>query len=536
MKQSIYNLISENLSNDGDLPKDFSIYNITYSNDPFVMDGAKDAYTFLHERKTIIEVQRVKKYKQIFAQMNKGNVDKVWPKLAAHLLVDGTTRILDFLMNQVAEVRKGAYYEDFLDHCLRSLEESHNPELIKFSLTALGSEANFIDPYYRDIIRTLAVSDEFSFYTSFVLSNWPNAKNELFNIAKKVYGWGRIMLMPRLDLEDQDVIFWLFTEGYKNTAKPEYQVSAILNHSSLVNYLEGRDLSDEAFYTLSRIIYYSIKPQAGVLRFYDSNVSVQMRLVKIWLKECFRHDFTFETIYIYVNFLQTYKRIQFMLEENNIEDFTSESTESPQQLIVNFSWLQFYLVEDELNEVVDTLESRFNFDDFKNICKAYGGNYLEKFYALFGTINMNKDVKEEISQKPFSYIDLLSFLSVRNHPYTEYILDAYADIIPLVELANGPNTKRSSEALSLEENLLSAVLAASRGSDFSNREFIISALQSSSASLRSSALFSIYVSLVKRQDSLKNIDPELEKLVQLVMGFEVQPKLMRHEHQIIQYR
>ena len=55
------------------------------------------------------------------------------------------------------------------------------------------------------------------------LKYWDNSNELIFELAKKLHGWGRIHAVKMLKPEDNDEMKeWLWLEGWKNNVMPEY--------------------------------------------------------------------------------------------------------------------------------------------------------------------------------------------------------------------------------------------------------------------------------------------------------------------------
>ena len=65
-------------------------------------------------------------------------------------------------------------------------------------------------------VKTLALSDEFTLYCLYILLNLENSNEEIFKIAKKVKGWGRIYSVKYLKVTNDEIKEWILEEGCHN--------------------------------------------------------------------------------------------------------------------------------------------------------------------------------------------------------------------------------------------------------------------------------------------------------------------------------
>ena len=537
MAESIYTKIINNIQ-DGRLAPDFSLFDTAYSRDPFVFDGARDAITFLHERKAKIALTQLEKYKHIFAEIRKGEIAEVWDELVEALSIDGTVKLLDFLMDEVKLTRDSFYYYDLLDRAVRSLKASSNVELIKFSLLLLEHEANNLDGEEKSTVRTLALAEELTLFASVVITHWPHGQDELFDLAKKVQGWGRIMLIPRLNMEDMDVNRWLLAEGYKNVAKPQYQATVILTYSKIADIALNHSLTAEEFSAYTNIISNSLAFEPGIVRLIDVNTKDQLKIMQGWLKEFAKHELSFESIKLFIQTHGAYRTILQFIEEQDPDDLMTKMDDDPDKLIVNFKWMQFFLVKEDLVDLVDEFDLLFDLQEFREYVIKLGPKHEFEFNLMFGRVKIDDSLEDDIRDEPFEYLELLKSLITMPPPYDKYleeVLDIYASMLPLVDIANGPDTPRTHEELNHAEELLVGILNIIRFSKVDGREFLIAALQSSSSSLRLSALFSLRTRAKFTEEKFSDLDPELDKLLNILIDYEPKNNIKIYQHELINY-
>lgn len=72
------------------------------------------------------------------------------------------------------------------------------------------------DDDVKEIVRTLGLCDEFTLFAVWDMRNWENGNAEIFELAKKVHGWGRIHAVRELKPETDEIKHWLLTEGTVN--------------------------------------------------------------------------------------------------------------------------------------------------------------------------------------------------------------------------------------------------------------------------------------------------------------------------------
>ena len=106
----------------------------------------------------------------------------------------------------------------------------------------------------KDTIRTLGLSDELTFYAATCMDAWENANDEMFELAQKVGGWGRIHLVSWLQPETDEIRRWLLREGVHNSVMWEYSALDCWEKADVPAVLAG-EVSPEDFHGIVDIVW-----------------------------------------------------------------------------------------------------------------------------------------------------------------------------------------------------------------------------------------------------------------------------------------
>lgn len=160
-------------------------------------------------------------------------------------LVDG---MQGWLLGHREEIDPDAIYR-FSVYLLR---EGRNVEAVKFALSLM----ELLEPTEesREIIRTLGLSDEFTLFCMYAIRTWEEGNEELFRLAKKVHGWGRIFLVHELEPETAEIRDWLLWEGWDNTILPSYSARLCAQKGGLGELLKRKTLPREEVAALGGLI------------------------------------------------------------------------------------------------------------------------------------------------------------------------------------------------------------------------------------------------------------------------------------------
>lgn len=167
------------------------------------------------------------------------------------------------------ETRVISYYDEITDYvskhskrldayhvhefAMHLILNSDSAECVKFGL-ALLLLFDTEQPDTMNIIRTLGAYDEFTVFCARIISNWENGNKELFKLAKKVHGWGRIHIVDMLECDSDKIRSWLISEGIKNTVTPSYSVYPVWEKANCEELIYDESISYDCFRSLGEIL------------------------------------------------------------------------------------------------------------------------------------------------------------------------------------------------------------------------------------------------------------------------------------------
>ncbi len=144
--------------------------------------------------------------------------------------------------------------ERILQFALQIIMTSSEREEIKFALAVLSIYGLDEKGQIPRMVRVLALSDEFTFQCVTMMKNWKNPNEEIFEIARRVRGWGKIHAVHYLEPETDKIRQWMITDGCKNDVHPGYSARDLAVKLSLVKILTDPALTDEQLQGISVIM------------------------------------------------------------------------------------------------------------------------------------------------------------------------------------------------------------------------------------------------------------------------------------------
>ena len=242
--ESIYERIRAAVQPDGALPKDFSIQE--KPQDPQAIrfaEGAADGIAFYHMGgggdQALLE--RLEDVTRLAA--GGADYETAEPQLSACFGErEAMLGCIDGLQSWIVEHREELDASLLFGFANVVLRHSASLGAVKYALSVLELLAAS-QGQWRQTVRTLALSDELTLYCVWIAKHWENSGEELFHMARKVRGWGRVHAVRELEPATREMRDWLLDEGWDNDILPAYTALACAQRGGLRRRLEKETLS-----------------------------------------------------------------------------------------------------------------------------------------------------------------------------------------------------------------------------------------------------------------------------------------------------
>lgn len=338
---------------------------------------------------------------------------------------NGVIAVIDDFLAEI--ILRALPIKPYLLHYAKDLATKTNQRnAVKFGIAILGLCKN---KAVLSDIKILGLHDEFTVYSSIAIANMSdNIENDLWELAQKVDGWGKIQLVDRLARLNigAPIKDWLLLEGYKNNIMYEYLAFTCAMHGELHNRLDSEIIQPQLFEAAADIIQALIAEYSPAQDIASYPYASQVIHDFIW------HAHTQASSVSDFNIL------------HNIKDFLSNLHSNIQGQRDN-GWSQD-IISNCIIEIVEILNRK----NWKMV--AYEG-LLSTDYVIYWNakeaserlgIDLWDTVWGKLQQKP---LDSISWYDVTHYSKDEHVdqIIAFAlEHLPLDELSSDLNTDFSS--------------------------------------------------------------------------------------------
>ena len=245
---SIFELIETSIQPNGELPEDFRLPLKDPNGVPWA-DGAMDGVYIYH---TVGNEEDIEPLKNIVFQISEGKFEEAQTNLDKldFSMVSRTNSLLSWIIQEQKQINLNNLYE----FASSQLVTTKNIEVIKFCLCVLEIINLETEKDTIEKVKILALSDEFTLYCLNILKNLENSNEEIFEIAKKVKGWGRIYSVKYLKVTNDEIKEWILEKGCHNYIIPAYTAYTCAKKINLIEILNQEKISSKKFNDISYLM------------------------------------------------------------------------------------------------------------------------------------------------------------------------------------------------------------------------------------------------------------------------------------------
>ena len=319
---SIYELIKSSIQSDGSLPENFSLPQEETDGISWA-DGAMDGVFLYH---TARNEDSIEPLKDIIFQISEGKFEEADNNL--NNLNFSMVSIKIPLLKWIFQERENINADNLYKFAISQLTTSKNKECIKFSLSVLSLIGVENEAETLEKIKILALSDEFTLYCLNIIEHLENSNNEIFEIAKKVKGWGRIHSIPYLEVTNNEIKEWILEKGCHNEVVPSYTALTCAKKINLLEILNEENISNKRFNNISYLVAALLDEGAatGISALENKEVLIEKYLEKS--KDLSSSEDDYHTVMMIKEYIEDSEDINNDFIKTCDEIMTSEKTEN----------------------------------------------------------------------------------------------------------------------------------------------------------------------------------------------------------------
>jgi hypothetical protein len=418
-ENSILKFLFSNLNDDGklsetahDLPDEKKDENkIKFA--AGLMDAMSGTDSSDESKKSIIELS--KHLKSISTKGNKRSEQEFYRLITEK---EGVIDIIDDFLKTIAE--KSLPIQPYLfNYAMDLATRTDKRNAVKFGIAILGlCQVKSV----LNNIKVLGLHDEFTVYSAIAIANISdNTENDLWELAQKVDGWGKIQLVNRLAKPGlkETIKDWLIFDGYRNNIMYEYLAYTCATNGELHKKLESDQIEHKLFKSASDIIQALIVEHSPAEDIKSYPYASQA--IRDFLKHAKTHAsdvLDFNTLHKLKDFLT---ELQKNIEEQNKNGWNQE------------------VISNCIIEIVEILNSRdwkiIAYEALKSDDNVIYWNAKQSAEKL--GIDLWETVWFRLKEKPidsFCWYDITHFT---NSEHADKIIDFALNYLPFDELATG---------------------------------------------------------------------------------------------------
>lgn len=271
LDNSVYGRILNVVTNDG-LPKDFELEPDEIADGIYFQPGARDGIMLFNSAFSELRDEEKEMVSQILTAITTKDLETAETSL--HALFENRRMIecSDYIQEEILKNQAQIGLENLYMAAAWQVLSSTSIECVKFGLTILGMMKTDDDKRIRNIVRVLALCDEFSFFCFCIMQTWWNGEEEILNVAHKLEGWGRVHAIYFLKGEEDRTRRWLISEGAHNDVHLSYTAYECYEKGRLYERLGGF-LMDAEFDGACTIVNGLLDegPMEGISKIAESN-------------------------------------------------------------------------------------------------------------------------------------------------------------------------------------------------------------------------------------------------------------------------
>ena len=400
----VYELILKNIRS-GELPESFSLPSDPEEEGYLFADGAWDGICMYHMNRMVMGADEKKlmiKALNFASTADSRNAEITFTELGKkYRAIMAVDDIQEYIIKHAKKLPIGNVYRTAMEIILHASDK----EAVKYALSILEL-IPLKDEAPKEIVRRIGLSDEFTIFAIWNMRKWENGNNEVFRLARKVHGWGRIHCVDKLEPATQEIRDWLFKEGIDNRVLSSYSAFPVWEKADVKNRL-NKDMTYGDLKCVGKILA-ALTDEGPVVNISRVENAEQIILEYLTIAE----DFRLSNV--------DYESICTIRDWAESEDGDDDGATGSRTLIAERC--RDFLSSEECTEAVE--EAVRNGESF-SLARWLGIDFEEDLFRF-----MDQDFK--------NYYYLCSYLTA-NDEYFDKVAELFRDNLPLGSMRKDPS-------------------------------------------------------------------------------------------------
>lgn len=212
------------------------------------LDGAIDGMLMFHAiLNDPSELEGYKKLKNAIDYASEGKRQEALDLVAEFCKSSQILPLLDSLHSYIMENQATLHPDRLLSFAIELFSKGTKREAVKFGIMLMGMFDLSSMPEVKKFLMYIGACEEFTYYVAHVMSTWENGNEEVFQLLKKVFGWGKILALDVLKPETEEIRNWMVTQGYRNGISAQYSALTIAKACNLVQMMRNKITLEQYF-------------------------------------------------------------------------------------------------------------------------------------------------------------------------------------------------------------------------------------------------------------------------------------------------
>ena len=241
--KAILEQIAEAMDQEGSLPVGFSLKRREIEGGLKFAPGAEDGILLFHTPEVKLEGTDADKLFEIIKTISSGRYEDADDMISHFSGKYAAIKIYSDLRKMILEHLPSLEQNNLYKYSYIRLGLSQDRDVLKYAMMLLSL---FKEPKedIKNTVRIVGTYDEFTYFAVLNALRWSNSEEEIYSLAKRTQGWGRIHAIAHLKGEREDIRKWLLHTGRKNNVMNQYTALAVYKMTKVEERLETCDAEE----------------------------------------------------------------------------------------------------------------------------------------------------------------------------------------------------------------------------------------------------------------------------------------------------